>query len=162
MIYAFDLDGTIFDTYAATKEAYEAAGLPEYKEEYWGKTAAEWGCPLYIHKIKKRIYPKYMRRVTGAWANDTYQTFQDTAIVLTGATGGTVRTLRELSGLPLRTPYGTGLSWGDKRAILKVLARSDNVFYFEDLVEVGKAIVAGTDITLITQETINDHHFSCR
>lgn len=132
-VYFFDLDGTILDTFKATKFAYEAAGLLEYKQEYWGKPAHEWGCPLYVHRKKKRTYKSFLHLVQEGWAYEEYVKHQDTAIILTGASMGTVNALREKTGLPLRTLFGTCLSNESKARILKRVAdHGHSVFYYDD------------------------------
>ncbi len=131
-MYLFDLDGTIFDTFLATKYAYEAAGLPEYKEEYWGKPAHEWGCPLAVHRKKKRTYRSFLHLVKPGWAYPYYAVHAGSAIILTGASAGTVQALREVSGLPLRTLFGTSLTAERKAAILNRLAKRHAVMYFDD------------------------------
>ena len=85
-LHVFDMDGTLFDTREATKLAYEAAGLPEYKPEYWGKSAAEWGCPRDIHKRKHAHYLSFANVIQPAWAYPFYEVAGGySAVILTGA-----------------------------------------------------------------------------
>lgn len=156
LLHVFDLDGTLFDTYEATKYTYEQAGLPEYKKEYYGKTAKAWGCPPEIHEKKKILFSKYSGELNQAWAMPYYKTFlPSAAFILTGASQETVDTCRRaFPRIELRNPYGYGLDLKEKRRVLKVLSYhlGYDVFYYDDIPEIGLEIVSGLHgVRLITE-----------
>lgn len=55
MIYVFDLDGTLLDTYAAVREAYRLAGA-DPPSDFWGKPWHAWLDDPAVHKRKNEIY----------------------------------------------------------------------------------------------------------
>lgn len=153
-LHVFDMDGTLFDTREATKLAYEAAGLPEYKPEYWGKSAAEWGCPRDIHKRKHAHYLSFANVIQPAWAYPFYEVAGAySAVILTGASEDTVDVLRGKFDTPLPTPFGCGLSADDKRNVLARLTRVGwKIYYYDDQVETAIRIVDGLDrVDLVTE-----------
>lgn len=161
-IYVFDMDGTLYDTRAANEKAYLEAGLPEYKPEYYCRTAADWGCPPEIHERKQQLLPQYSWMIKPTWAYPFFEIAEKCgrAIVLTGASAGSVRLIENIHGRPLPTPFGITLSEADKRRILLNLTRAGwEVVYYDDNMEMGRRICLGTNmvvqgISLVTPEDI--------
>lgn len=135
----YDLDGTIVDTRPAVKAAYLAAGLSEYKDEYWGKTAAEWHCPPDVHARKSQLYGQYLHLATPGWAYRFYTATP--GAILTGASGEAVQLLRQKFQLPLATPYGYSLDVDAKvRILVARCAAGAYIEYFEDQLDVARWI----------------------
>lgn len=155
-IHVFDMDGTIFDTFAATKRAYEEAGLTEYTRSYYGIPAKEWKCPTEIHASKACLFHKYRELIREAWAAPLYRALLPTgAFILTGASTNTVRTCQKVfPDLELRIPFGTGLNILEKQKVLRLFTEKYDyrVFYYDDIPSVGREIVKGLkNATLITE-----------
>jgi len=155
-IHIFDMDGTIFDTFTATKRAYEEAGLTEYTPDRHGLPAKEWKCPAEIHEAKVCFFPKYRYLIREAWAAPLYRALLPTGVfILTGASTNTVRTCQKVCpDLELRTPFGTGLNVLEKQKVLRLFAEKYDyrVFYYDDIPSVGREIVKGLkNATLITE-----------
>lgn len=160
-LHVFDMDGTLYDTREANRIAYETAGLPEYKDEYFNQTAAAWGCPPEIHEAKTRIFHQYSHLINPAWAMPMFEVADrcKRAIVLTGASSGSFRTVEKIHGRPFDTPFGITLNEEAKRRALRNLVRCGwNVVYYDDNVEMGDRITrftpVGGTIRLITPEDI--------
>lgn len=154
-LHVFDMDGTLFDTFKATKLAYEEAGLTEYRQEYFGKTFTEWECPAHIHFLKQSYFHKFRHHIKEAWAMPFYKTFSPQSFILTGASAETVEACRLVNPkVELRNPYGYQLNHIQKRRVLKSLSdfMGYEVFYYDDLPDVGSRIVNGLDkVKLITE-----------
>lgn len=130
---AFDLDGTLFDTFAATKAAYEEAGVENYTAMHFRRPAREWQHSPEIAERKRQLYPKFMKLVKEGWAMEYFD--PNTCIVLTGASEGTVNTLRAHFNLVINCPFGYGLSPAAKARALSLLCRiqEDNTYYDDDV-----------------------------
>lgn len=143
----FDLDGTLFNTYPAVKEAYQMAGLKEYTPEMFGKSARELGIPLEIRRAKAEFYKKTVCGVKKDWAFKYYTPHTD--IVLTGASEEAVSLLRRQFKVALCTPFGYGLSLDEKVKVLLKLAMIDRVTYYDDNKAIGRFNIPGKlDIVL--------------
>jgi hypothetical protein len=151
------MDGTLFDTFAATKKAYELSGVTEYKKEFWGLNYKEWGCPEEIHREKRRWYTANLTLIEPAWALPYYDVAERTghAVILTGASEDTVKLLREHFSRVLPCPFGYSLSWADKQRVIKNLVQCGyTIRYYDDQVDIGSGIVCGFDfhVELMTQK----------
>lgn len=163
-LHVFDLDGTLFDTYAVTKRAYEEAGLPEYKPEFWGKTAEEWRCPHYVHTQKRVLFNKLVEMVDPGWALPFYEVAgPQNTVILTSASEDTVDALRDCFETPLPTPFGCRLTEMQKRStLIKLLRVGWRIYYYDDQVTAALSIVKDLDsVVLITERILNEDNNSC-
>lgn len=95
MLYAFDLDGTLFNTKALVKRCYEEFGI-EMPADAFGKTWREWLIPLcggdelkaqWVHDEKNTLYAK-LAAIGVAKPLPLfylYVTIADWSVILTGA-----------------------------------------------------------------------------
>lgn len=160
-IHVFDLDGTLFDTFNANKAAYEFAGLAEYKEQYYWQTAAAWECPPEIHERKTQVFQRYAYLITPSWAMPFFEIAEGChrAVVLTGASAGSVRVMEKIHGKPFPTPFGITHNEESKQKVLSNLIRTGwKVTYYDDNVEMGERLVSGfgtnPPIHLVTPENL--------
>lgn len=136
MRFIFDMDGTLVDSMRAVKEAYRQAGA-DWKPEYWGLTAREWGCPPEVHEMKKRLYPTALRRLgRRLHAANLLEVVQGE--ILTGASLEAVHAVLEV--LDLDAPIlAAGAAQDTKQGhtpskidILRDAASDQRVFYVDD------------------------------
>ena len=158
-LHVFDLDGTLYNTFAANKAAYEAAGLPEYKQEYYWQTAAAWDCPPAIHERKGMLMPSYSNLISSAWAMPFFEVAEraGVAVVLTGASSNSVRFMEKIHGRAFPTPFGiTHDEEGKRRVLTNLSGVGWNIVYYDDNVEMGTRLTMqtplrdGGDIKLVT------------
>lgn len=127
----FDLDGTLFDTFAATKAAYEKAGLPEYTVQHFRTPNSVWHCSPEIRQRKRELYKDFLFAVKPGWAFEFYRPNED--IILTGASKESVDLLRAKFNVPLSCPFGYGLTKASKATILENLAAvGPQLIYYDD------------------------------
>ena len=152
-LHVFDMDGTLYDKLEANRQAYTAAGLTDYKDEYFCQTAKAWGCPPKIHSLKTQLFPSFSYLISRAWALPFFEIAEknNKAIVLTGSSPSSVETVTQIHGRPLPTPFGITLSETQKRSILINLHTLGwKVIYYDDNVPMGVRITEGYPIQLVT------------
>ena len=144
----FDLDGTLFDTFAATKAAYEKAGMPEFTLEHFRSPNSTWQCSEEIRTKKRELYKDFLFAVKPAWAFEFYRPSED--IVLTGASQDSVQLLRNKFNLPLCCPFGYGLTRASKATILRNLASiGPELIYYDDDPEIEPLLKHIENLTLV-------------
>ena len=144
MKYVFDLDGTLVDSKEKTIAAYETAAPGLFKPEYWGKTAAEWGCPPSIHRTKQMLFNRDTRMLQPGWALPMFMEVLrrgEKPIILTGASSTTVKfLLRYISSII--GDFHTTQEIHSADAVTKInfldeLAKTDTVYYYDDQAPAG-------------------------
>lgn len=132
MLYAFDLDGTLFDTKPIVLQAYRSAGV-EPPEDWFGKSWREWLPAMCassenaerIHKIKNKHYAAIIHTVRRLPLFDLFcklvecsNTLVDytraEVVVLTGASSEAVNLLWDFYAIPRGVAVFTELSVNSK------------------------------------------------
>lgn len=142
-LHVFDLDGTLVDTHALTVEAYRFAGI-DFKPEYWGRSAKDWGCPAEAHKKKQEYFAELLkyRRLPDAWATPLWsKVAPDFRTILTGASKPTYGSIRQNR----RDLFEGCFAWAEQSLIQKVEhlykeAAWFDVVYYEDQPTLARTI----------------------
>ena len=126
-MYAFDLDGTLADTYIAVLRSYQAAGV-EPPSDFFGKPWRNWLQDDAAHRLKNELYlADYVRLVKPMPMAELFK--QVGGVVLTGASAVAAdAVLRELGLRP--DGLHAGLTPEQKAALLTDLAPEG--IYFDD------------------------------
>lgn len=143
-MHYFDLDGTLVETYEATRLAYLEAGAAKFGEDEWGRSASDWGCPKEVHLKKHQIFPEILKRlgVRAGWAYAHWESVPSKErIILSGATLPTVQAIHSVFpelGLNSSTVF-LGCSLQEKVRVLST-PNEFSVFYYEDQISVATKI----------------------
>lgn len=128
MFYAFDLDGTLFDTRDAVLSAYKAVGV-EPPPDFFGKPWHLWLSDHVAHRAKNRMYPKMFHLVTPLPSLEIYRMIPTAhKTILTGASAESATALCNHFDVGT-TGLETEMTLDDK---VRYLATLDPGIYFDD------------------------------
>lgn len=139
--HVFDMDGTLVDSFLATRLAYRHAGV-EFTEENWGRSASDWGCPADVHKRKRESYKFFAEHLREGPAASTWNSVPpEDRYILTGASLETflvTRLAMPFINKCVRMVIGQNLE--GKIEFLRDLSETFNVVYYEDSADVARKI----------------------
>jgi hypothetical protein len=149
MQFAYDLDGTLLDTEAAVRKAYELAGLIP-PPNFFGRPVKEWlkttPANIELHKLKNKFYmEETWKMVEPLPALEIFDRCR--GVILTGASQAAARFLCEKFHIK-HTKLLTGLSVQNK--ITWMNQEEDAGIYMDDDLTAIQAIARNTRWTILT------------
>lgn len=148
MLLAFDLDGTLVDTKEAVTEAYKTAfrivegSLDNMPEDFFGKPASAWLKNPEVYRVKKLLYPDFLRRLAKPLPLAKLYSLEG-GMILTGAS---IQAAQEVL-IACELPPWKGGAWGcttrDKVEMLNAVETPG--IYFDDDLEASKQIAKATN-----------------
>jgi hypothetical protein len=134
LIAAFDLDGTLVDTYDAVLAAYRSVGV-EPPPGWWGKPWKQWLDSEAAHSAKNEVYPAHLhmaRPLPPLSLLKLHGRAGDKVWILTGASLQATLAVGKKFLPAIGPAYRTDLSAEDKRRLLGLLIKEDEVIYYDD------------------------------
>lgn len=134
MIYVFDLDGTLIDSEATVRAAYEMAGT-QMPDDAWGKPWQSW-CGIYYHSRKCEFYNQMLHEIPTLPPMDLLKEMTaagENVGILTGASHEALAGIMHLHGIDGVRKIGWSATLADKEYALLFLASKDgDLVYIDD------------------------------